>query len=326
MALLCPFPAARNPATTWAERHTLAWAAGWGLLTSPEAYERFAEARFAELMGRAYPTADPALLATIADWNSWTFLVDTQLDHHALGRDPDSLRQFALAVELILGDIPCPIDPAWTPLLHALADVVTRFRRSATPSWLRRFRRHVGLTLAACVREAMHRQQGVLVSEETYREMRPHTSGVMCFFDLIELSNHAPLDNTARAHSAITNLVSQAVEVIYLANDLASAEKERQQGDQNNLVLIVERARSVSPQAALRYVEQRHNEIVTAFLAEAAQLARAEQMLQRSLASYVRGLGTCMRANHDWSQLSGRYRVVPPRAAAVNSDLAASRP
>jgi hypothetical protein len=319
VALLCPFPAARNPATTWAERHTLAWAQRWGLLPTRSAYDAFAQARFAELMGRAYPTADTQLLATIADWNSWTFLVDTQLDHDALGHDPARVRHLAHAVAAILGDSPCTPDASWPPLLFALADVAERLRRVAPRPWLRRFRHHVGLTLEMCVREALNRRRGWQVSEAVYREMRPHTSGVLCFFDLIEVATGMHLSDTTRTHPQVLHLVVLATEAIYLANDLASLEKERLQGDGNNLVLIVERERGLHPRAAVATITAQHQAVVGAFMHAADRLSATELGQSREVNTYVAGLGTWMRANLDWSQLTGRYQPAAPRADEVNA-------
>lgn len=320
MHLDTPFPPARNPATTWAEQHTLGWASSWGLLTTSEAYETFAIARFAELMGRAYPLAEPDLLATIADWNSWTFLVDTQLDHAALGYDPTALDSFALEAASILGDQPCPVNPHWPPLLHALHDVIQRLRRYATSAWLRRFRHNVGATLAMCVREAANRQEGFLVSEAIYREMRPHTSGVYCFLDLIELTNHAMLADNTRAHPSVVQLTDLATEAIYLANDLASADKERPQGDGNNLVLILERDYGLSPDESARMVVARHNAVVKHFVQATERLQAAALDDSDPLSRYVTGLGTWMRANLDWSCLTGRYQPTVLQANAVNAD------
>jgi hypothetical protein len=52
-------------------------------------------------------------LALIADWNSWTFLVDTQLDEHELGRNPGRLGRLVGAVVAIMGDHPCPGAISW---------------------------------------------------------------------------------------------------------------------------------------------------------------------------------------------------------------------
>lgn len=314
MQLVCPFPAARNTATAWAEEHTRQWARQWGLLRDRAAQERFAAACFAELMGRAYPRAHPDLLAVIADWNSWTFLVDTRLDHDELGRDPAALGQFVAAALAIMGERPCPPDPGWPPLLSALHELIGRLRPYTTTAWLRRFRDDVAATLDACVREAHLRGRGLLPDEAQYLALRPHTSGVYCFLDLIELTDSAPLPDALRADPQIERLAALATEAIFLANDLVSADKERLQGDGNNLVLIAERERGLSPQDAGRYVYSRYVQAVGAFLRHRDRLPRLEGELGRRRAHYVTGLEHWMRANLDWSELTGRYRL--PAGAA----------
>lgn len=324
MPLFCPFPAVRNSATAWAEAHTSAWARSWGLLPTRATRQAFAEARFAELMGRAYPAAEPALLALIADWNSWTFLVDTQLDHHDLGRAPAQLGQFAAATQALLGDQPCRPEPGWPPLLHALADIVARLRTYGTPAWLARFRHNVGATLAHCVAEAACRQGGRLISEEEYLGVRPHTSGVYCFLDLIELAEGALLPDHVRAHPWLVLLTGLTTESIFLSNDLASAAKERLQGDGNNLVLIAERERGMTSAQAAAYVEARHNASVARFVAALRRPPSIDALTDELLHRYVSGLKAWMRANLDWSELTGRYRA-PQYVAGHSLDRPAAR-
>jgi hypothetical protein len=308
MELFCPFPAARNPATTWAENHTRNWAYSWGLFANLADYERFTEARFTELMGRAYPTVEPDLLTLIADWNSWTFLVDTQLDDHDLGRNPAQLGQFASITKAIMGDQPCQVDPTWPPLLHALADLIARLRDYATPAWLRRFRQNVEATLTACVHEARYRSQRILVNEARYLQVRPDTSGAACFLDLIELAAPTPLPDALRTHPQIERLVALTTEAIFLVNDLASADKERHQGDGNNLVLIAEREHSLSAERAAEYVYSRYLRVIDTFMRARMQLPTCTAPVDQHLHDYVTGLGHWIRANVDWSALTGRYQ------------------
>lgn len=324
MPLFCPFPAVRNSATAWAEAHTSAWARSWGLLPTRATRQAFDEARFAELMGRAYPAAEPALLALIADWNSWTFLVDTQLDHHDLGRAPAQLGQFAAATQALLGDQPCRPEPGWPPLLHALADIVARLRHYGPPAWLARFRHNVGATLTHCVAESAYRQRGLLVSEEEYLGVRPHTSGVYCFLDLIELAEGALLPDQVRAHPWLALLTGLTTEAIFLANDLASAAKERLQGDANNLVLIAERERAMTSAQATAYVTARHNRQVARFIAACEQPPHFDAETRGRIDRYVSGLKAWMRANLDWSELTGRYST-PQYGAGPSLDRPAAR-
>lgn len=315
--LHCPFPPAINPATAGVEASTIAWAERHHLLASDMARQHFTQARYALLMGRAYPTADPDVLAVIADWNSWTFLVDNQLDHHTLGIDPQRLSGFASYVDGILrGD--AGRDQAWAQvtLLRSLADVADRLRARSTPAWMDRFRRNVWATLDMCVREAHNRQQGHIPTEEAYMEMRPHTSGVFCFLDLIELAERSVLHDDVRYHPAIDRLARLTAEIIFLANDIVSFGKEVAQGDGNNLVIIAQHERRWSLAKALAYVVRRHNAAVEAFQHGRAHLPIVEesQLVER----YVSGLEAWIRANIDWSVETGRYRTAPLGARAVN--------
>lgn len=283
------------------------WVQHWGLLPSTASQESFAASQFTELVGCAYPHASSDLLALIADWNSWTFLVDTQLDLYDLGRDPDLLRSFAATTALIMADRRCQVDPNWPPLLLAFAEIIDRLREYATLTWMRRFRHHVGATFSQCIAEAQYRQSGTLVSEKLYLSMRPHTSGVYCFLDLIELAESAPLPDHVRGHPYLVSLTALTTQIIFLANDMASAEKERLQGDGNNLVLIVEREQQLTSAQAMAYVQARHDRLVPIFLSAREHLPSVDYVTNLAVTRYVRGLEYWIRANADWSILSGRY-------------------
>jgi terpene synthase-like protein len=317
--LLCPFPSAINPATAWAETTTTGWAERWSLLPSPAVREHFVHAHYATLMGRAYPTTDPDTLAVIADWNSWTFLVDNQLDHHSLGRDPQSLNTFGTVVDRILREAIAD-DPlvAQMPLLLALVDVAERIRARSTPNWMERFRHDVRATLAMCVREAWYREQGQIPSEQVYMEMRPYTSGVFCFLDLIEIATGGILPDHVRYQGVVDRLAHLTTEIIYLANDVVSLEKEISQGDGLNLVIIAQSERSWSLTEALTYVIDRHNRAITSFQRLQEQVPAFEGKLGTALQQYMQGLRMWIRANFDWSMETGRYRTVYLEERAVN--------
>lgn len=311
MELYCPFPSAINPATDWAELHTASWAERWGLLPTMETRLAFRRARFAELMGRAYPYTDPATLALIADWNSWTFLVDTQLDHHELGQQPEILADFSATVIAILGNTPCRRNPWWPPLLTALTNIADRLRPRACADWLRRFRANVAATMAMCVREAEYRREEMAPSEAVYLQMRPYTSGTYCFLDLIEIADAALLPDEVRHHPALVRLVELTNESVYLANDVASLAKELLQGDGNNLVVIAQHEQGLSLEAARDYVIARHDRAVAAFVQQRDLLPTFDAETNQRVARYVAGLATWMRANLDWSEHTGRYQVAP---------------
>jgi hypothetical protein len=281
--------------------------------------QHFVQARYALLMGCAYPTADSDLLGVIADWNTWTFLVDNQLDHHTLGLDPQRLGAFAVCMDAILrGDTPNDQAVAQLPLLRSLSDVAARLRARSIPLWMDRFRRNVAATLAMCVQEARNRRHGQIPDEHTYMEMRPHTSGVFCFLDLIELAQGYVLPGEVRYHPIVDQLVCLTAEIIFLANDIVSLGKEVAQGDGNNLIIIAQHAHGWPLATALAYVVERHNTAVLTFQRVRAQLPEAIGKDGQTVESYVRGLETWIRANMDWSVETGRYRGEEIRERVVN--------
>src|SRR5215211_3714410 len=90
-ALLCPFPAAMHPDADRMHRQTVAWAVQYELITSQQDRRRLDAGHYTLLMARPYPNGDPAAFQIIADWNTWTFLLDDYFDEHVIGRDPDAV-------------------------------------------------------------------------------------------------------------------------------------------------------------------------------------------------------------------------------------------
>lgn len=317
MELFCPFAGSRNPATDAVELQTQEWAMHFGLLADHDARQQFIASRFTELMGRAYPTADETTLALIGKWNAWTFLVDTQLDHHALGRTPVRLAALAHAIDCCLSGDMQAIAPDAEPLLCALRDITTRLYAQTSLAWQQRFRNHVMATLSMCVHEAQQRQQGQYPTEHQYLTMRPHTSGCLCFFDLIEFAARIVIPNAVHAHLLLQELTMLAMESVYLANDVVSLPKELAQDDGHNLVLIVQRERGFTLAAATEIVIERHNHVVQRFITARAQLSDFGTHAE-AVQHYVTGLKTWMRANIDWSSITARYQTrLEPSATAA---------
>jgi Terpene synthase family 2, C-terminal metal binding len=95
--------------------------------------------------------------------------------------------------------------------------------------------------------------------------------------------------------------------VISWANDLVSLDKERQQGDVHNLVLILAHEQRLPLQAAVDRVVALHDAEVRAFIALTKRLPTFAPAVDADLDRYVIGMRFWMRANLDWSIAAARY-------------------
>jgi hypothetical protein len=306
--LFCPFPAAINPAAAWVQEATTAWADRFGLIRSDRALRRFERLQYGTLMGRAYPTASETMLALIADWNTWLFLLDDQCDEQGLGRDPLALAHLhAHLLDILRGAIPPP--DADIPL-HALHDIATRLRSQCDEGWMRRFVQCVTDYCIANVWEAQNRATHHVPSEQAYRQMRPLTGAVFCYLMMIELAEQMTLPRAILDHPDLQRLALMTNHVICWSNDIISLAKELEAGDVHNLVYIVHRERGLSLVEAVRYVAALHDAEVRAFIQVSLLLNEVGGEDHAMLRQYLTGMQSWMRANMDWSAATARYRPI----------------
>jgi hypothetical protein len=304
--LLCPFPAALHPDADRMQRQTIQWAFQYELISSQQERRHLEASHYTLLMARAYPTADPAALQLIADWNTWTFLLDDQFDEHVVGRNPDAVEHLhGQILSILAGAAP---DAGDSTRIRALHNITSRLRVLGDGERMARFTTCVRETLAASLWEARNRRISVVPASDDYCYWRLFTSGVFCYFALIEVAEQMTLPTFVLDHPVIQQLARSANYVICWSNDLFSFTKEVAHGDVHNLVYIMQHEHHLALDDAIGYVTQRHDDEVRTFQQLRAALPRfggfADDLVQR----YVHGLEAWMRANMDWSMVTQRYR------------------
>jgi hypothetical protein len=306
--VLCPFPSAISPYADRVQQATMAWADDFRLVHSVHARERLDRLQYGSFMARAYPTASETVLKLIADWNTWLFLLDDELDEHALGREPDQLaRLYARLLAILHGAAPSPQEDT---RYYALHDLAVRLRACCTDRSMLRFARCLQASFAASVWEARNRMLQRVPSEREYLATRPFTSAVYCFLALIEIAEQMTLPAVVRRHPAVCCLSVMTNNIISWFNDLISYSKEMARGDVHNLVFIVHRERGISVEDAIQYVSMKHDAEVRRFQQICATLpifGQHRQLGQR----YVTGLQLWIQANVDWSITTARYQSAP---------------
>jgi 5-epi-alpha-selinene synthase len=305
--LWCPFPEAIHPAAMNVQQATTRWAQKFGLLRTRQDCERFERGQYGILMARAYPTARQEDLQLIADWNTWTFLLDDQFDEHTVGYDPNGLEQLARRILATLrGAAPSPSDSA---TFHALHDIACRLRARRDEAWMERFTACVAASLAAGHWESENRVVGRMPTEQEYRHMRLFTSGVFCYLALIELATQITLPDAIVHHPAVQYLANTTNRVICWSNDLFSFLKEVARRDVHNLIIILQHERQLSFDDAVYEVTIAHDAEVEAFQLGRAQVPSFGVAQDCAVQSYIDGMQAWMRANMDWSLATGRYNA-----------------
>jgi 5-epi-alpha-selinene synthase len=324
--LYCPFPSQVSPFLEVVNEHTLAWARRFSLVQGERAFARLRDSKFPSLIARAYPRAPRERLAIISDWNTWLFLLDDECDEAGIGRRPDRLAALhARCLDVLSGFRPKSRPSLFrprpgrpdVPLIHALLDLHSRMAALMSRAWIDHFATSVSEYFDAAVWEAHNREQGIWPDSETFGRIRPYTSAVYTFIDLIELSEGERLPLVARKHPDYQRLALMTNNVICWCNDLFSLAKERAHFDMHNLVLVLQHESGMSLQEAVEAVALLVEREVRHFVALEARLPSFGPTIDSLVQRFVAVLRAWMRGNLDWSLESGRYRVADEVTASA---------
>lgn len=297
-----------SPFSEDADQHTVKWSGTKGLVRSESTERHLAETRPGLLAAHCYPTAGRKELRLLADWMSWLFLLDDQVDESGHRIRPGALEAELAGVVRTGLRHPSPDGGA---LGYALGDILDRLEHK-DPSggrWMLRFHHHLLEYLTACVWQATHRAVGDLLSEETYPEMRRRAGAIMPSFDLVEIACGNVLDPAVYYSKSYQRLLISAANVVCWTNDVMTWEKEAQLGDPHNLVLLTSTARDMPIEQAVAHVVAEADREVGRFLAAERELAPE---CREALAGCVASLRAWMRGHVDWGRKTVRYSGITP--------------
>ena len=303
-ALDCPFVSAVHPAAAIIQEGTYQWATACGLLATPTVQHSFMARQYGILMARAYPNAPEPMLQLIADWNSWLFLLDDVFDQDAAG-DVDRIeRAIQRVLGVFRGNLPSPMQP----MDAAVMDLALRMVQLTEVHWREGLFQELTRSFAASRWEAQNRATRTIPTLTDYWHYRPYGGAVYCYLLWIEPAMQATLPMSVVQHPLVQRLTTLTNDVIWLANDLISFERELAAGDVHNLVYLLHSTNEMSLNDAMQEVITEHNERVTQFLTVREQLTHVGLMEQTVVQQYVSGLQHWIRANYDWSHTTLRYQ------------------
>lgn len=310
-----------SPFSEEADRHTVTWARINGLVWSESAERRLAATKPGLLAAHCYPSASCTDLCLLADWMTWLFLLDDQIDEGEHSLRPDALERELTAVYWA-GVGHAPPETGGGPLGAALGDILHRLegREVSDRRWLLRFHQHLLEYFTACVWQAAHRATGHLLSPETFPEMRRRAGAIMPSFDLIEVVEGTVLAPGVYYSNVYQRLLTTAANVVCWTNDVMTWEKEAAHGDPHNLVLLVSQTRGVQVDQAIAYVVADTDREIGRFLAAERELADELRQLdpgREKLSACVALLRAWMRGHVEWGRETARYREVAQSGGAL---------
>lgn len=156
--------------------------------------------------------------------------------------------------------------------------------------------------------EANNALLGIPPSLGTYLEKRPFLSGVYACFDLIEVAQQTFLSPEMQDNFMLQRLQQTANNIVAWSNDILGLNRDRKEGNTNNLVLVLQHEPQKPLAGAIARAVQLHNDEVQTFINLEAQLLSANTA-NLALIRYLSGLRYWMRGSLDWHLESMRYRM-----------------
>lgn len=277
-------PCRMHPSVYAIEAAVIDWARRTGLRADPGV-------GFHRLAGRAFAESDAAAAALFAQWLTWLFHLDDELDEG-----------------------PCPLDifhgllngTARHPLESSFADLwrVTSARMS--DHWRSRFAGHLKTQYDACRTEAENRLTGRMPTLGEYPALRRGTVGPY-LFDLVEPCLRVEVPAWLHSSEPWQELVEACSDVTAWCNDVASRPKEH--GDPHNLVVLATREYGLDEPAATAWVldriaERCHDMHVAA---RRLPLGDVDPKTARDVSKVACAFLAAPRAHLDWLLESTRY-------------------
>ena len=171
-----------------------------------------------------------------------------------------------------------------------------------------RFLHNVQEYFEASVWEADNRRRHRLPDLQTYLRLRDLTGAVKTCFDVYEVTQGTTLPIDARYDSTLMRMMRLANRAICWANDLFSVEKELEQGDFHNLVVVLQYDVGLRPRDAVQEAVRMHDDAVRSF--ECCEQRMIQNGISPEVERFVAALKGWMRANLDWSSETGRYEHI----------------
>lgn len=245
-----PFPLRSSPHIDTVRRQTRQWAIDMGMLPTEAARQWWDHVDLTALEAWCFPEAPPSRLVLVDKWLSMGIMFDDQFDSTPLGRQ---LEATCRVMNHMMAAVEHPASSPLTtrhPFSRAVVDLLNEFARIMSPAWLLRHRYHLALWWGGVVQAVAHRSHGDKVLPSSDRlAVRRLTVGMHAYGDLFEIACNWEIPPACWALGEIQRIRAIVTDITVFLNDLYSVERERVDGNDDNVLLAWE-AEGTSPAAA----------------------------------------------------------------------------
>lgn len=301
----CPYIAAMHPAAEHVHEATVAWAQAMGLANTPTQVESLRESQIGHLVARVFPAAiDLTGLQIAVDWTTLFFCLDDHLENNIHGAVLAAAYLRVLLGVFRDGARPRLMD-AFTQAFYDLRERMLELR---VPNWIPRFAACVERLFNGFVDEAKYRLTAIVPELHSYRKNRRNTVGLYTVLLVAELTDGGFLPPEVSEHPAVQELESVASNLVGLANDIFTVDRELARGEVNNTVLVLMHQEGLDLEAARALAIELHNAEMREFARRIDELPRFDPDTDAQLQRHVEILTSFVSGHRDWAVQTGRYR------------------
>lgn len=307
LSLDCPYLATMHPAAERVHDDTVAWAQAMGLASSASQLRALRDSRIGHLVARVFPAAaDLTALQIAVDWTTLFFCLDDHLENNIHGA--------VLAAAYLRGLLAVFRDDAHPlltdPFSQGFRDLRERMLELRVPNWIPRFSACVERLFNGFVDEAKYRLTSIVPELASYHKNRRNTVGLYTVLLVSELTDGIVLPPEVSEHEVVQALERAASNIVGLANDIFTVEKEAERGEVNNTILVLMHQDGLSLEDARSRAIELHNFEMREFSRLIDALPSFDPDSDEQLRRHVDILIAFVSGHRDWATQTGRYATL----------------
>jgi hypothetical protein len=298
--LYCPFLPNISPYVQAVETHTTQWAGAFNLYEGKH-FDTYRAAKFGYMTCRFYPTADYERLCNTNDLLVLLFLLDDLFDHEESIRSAGDVQMLMSRCLTVLKDNHHYNIQTGRGILAALSDVWSRVIEKSSKIFQREFIEDILLLFKSIEWQMKNAKTWATPTIDEYIHWRPLIGGAHIAGRLIMFAENIHLTASIQRNPTIQQLNTLCGHLGCWANDLFSLGKEVEHGDVHNLVLVLQKMKNISLDAAIHETVALHNAEMAAFLELYNSLRHFPGAAGKTVRKYAYDLSMIIRGNIDWS-------------------------
>ncbi|AOX01553.1 hypothetical protein BJP34_20785 [Moorena producens PAL-8-15-08-1] len=304
----CPIDVELNKYTELAEKHSLQWVEKFGLIPKGGTeYQGLRSAKAAWCVGYTNPNASADDLYLMSDWIMWFFTYDDVCDSSELGKNPNELSAMKNQLVDVLNG--AEVTQQDNNFVQALQDIRQRLIQKTSKEWVERFAHDVDQQFQGYIWEATNCLDNITPDLSTYVKLRPYPLAIYPCLDLTWISKNIPANAKFLRHIYVQNMAVMASNYVGWTNDILGVNRELNEGNPHNIVLVLQQEYNLSLQDAVQQAVQMCNAEMKAFLYLESHLPSFGEAEDASLKDYINGLRSWMGGHFVWYSETRRYNL-----------------